>query len=31
MVEAKSLHMSIAKDKNPVYANMLYYDVIEDI
>ena len=25
------LHMSTAKDKNPIYANMLYYGVIEDI
>ena len=31
MVEAESLHMSTAKDKNPIYANMLYYGVIEDI
>ena len=31
MVEAESLHMSIGKDKNPIYANMLYYGVIEDI
>ena len=29
MVEAESLHMSTAK--NPIYANMLYYGVIEDI
>ena len=27
IVEAKSLHMSIAKDKNPIYAKMLYYGV----
>ena len=31
MVEAESLHMSTAKDKNPIYANILYYGVIEDI
>ncbi|KAL5564960.1 hypothetical protein UlMin_028124 [Ulmus minor] len=31
MVEAESLHMSTAKDKNPIYANMIYYGVIEDI
>ncbi|KAL5578719.1 hypothetical protein UlMin_011161 [Ulmus minor] len=31
MVEAESLHMSTAKDKNPIYANMLYYGVIKDI
>ncbi|KAL5568473.1 hypothetical protein UlMin_025048 [Ulmus minor] len=31
MVEAESLHVSTAKDKNPIYANMLYYGVIEDI
>ncbi|KAL5539689.1 hypothetical protein UlMin_042237 [Ulmus minor] len=31
MVEAESLHMSTTKDKNPIYANMLYYGVIEDI
>ncbi|KAL5563273.1 hypothetical protein UlMin_033020 [Ulmus minor] len=31
MVDAESLHMSTAKDKNPIYANMLYYGVIEDI
>ena len=31
MVEAESLHMSIAKDKNLIYANILYYGVIEDI
>ena len=28
IVEAESLHMSTAKDKNPIYANMLYYGVI---
>ncbi|KAL5576600.1 hypothetical protein UlMin_018299 [Ulmus minor] len=31
MVEAESLHMSTAKGKNPIYANILYYGVIEDI
>ena len=31
MVEAESLHMSTAKDKNSIYVNMLYYGVIEDI
>ncbi|KAL5549480.1 hypothetical protein UlMin_004711 [Ulmus minor] len=31
MAEAESLHMSTAKDKNSIYANMLYYGVIEDI
>ena len=31
MVEAESLHMSTTKDKNLIYANMLYYDVIEYI
>ena len=31
MVEAESLHMSSAKDKNPIYVNMLYYGFIEDI
>ena len=31
MVEAESLQMSTAKDKNLIYANMLYYCVIEDI
>ena len=31
MMEDKSLHTSSAKDKNPIYANMLYYGVIEDI
>ncbi|KAL5551593.1 hypothetical protein UlMin_001769 [Ulmus minor] len=30
-VEGESLHVSSAKDKNPVYANMSYYGVIEDI
>ena len=31
MVKAKSLHVSIPKDMNLIYANMLYYGVIEDI
>ena len=31
IVEAKSLHMSTVKDKNPIYENILYYGVIEDI
>ena len=31
MVEAESLHMSTAKDKNLIYANILYYGIIEDI
>lgn len=30
-VEGESLHVSSAKDKNQVYANMSYYGVIEDI
>ena len=31
MGDAKSLHMSTANDKNPIYENMFYYVVIEDI
>ena len=31
MVEAESLQMSAAKDKNLIYTNILYCDVIEDI
>jgi Domain of unknown function (DUF4218)/Transposase family tnp2/Domain of unknown function (DUF4216) len=31
MVEAKSMHFSSSKDKNPVLASMAYYGVIEEI
>lgn len=28
---AESMHISGVKDKNPIYAKMLYYDIIESI
>ena len=31
MMEVESSHTSTATDKNSIYANMLYYGVIEDI
>ena len=31
MVKAEKLYMSTDKDKNLIYANILYYGVIEDI
>ena len=31
ILEAQSMHISSAKDNKPVFANMSYYEVIEDI